>query len=94
MEGTMEMLDEVWKQFESAFVPQDASEDQRADMRVAFFSGIVSIAALNGRLNDLPEDERAKAFAEINNELHWFRAELIADAFMQGIYGSRARATK
>jgi hypothetical protein len=83
----MEMLDEVWKQFESAFVPQDACADQRNDMRLAFFGGICSIAALNGNLSDLPEDERAKAYAQIANELHWFRAGVIAEALMQGIYG-------
>jgi hypothetical protein len=82
----MEMLDEVWKQFESAFVPPDACEEQRTDMRIAFFSGIVSIAALNGNLSALPEDERAKAYAQITNELHWFRAEIIAEALVQGLY--------
>lgn len=87
----MEMLDEVWKQFESAFVPPSACADQRTDMRLAFYSGIVSIAALNGSLSELPDDERDKAYEQIRNELQWFRAEVIAEALMQGIYGNYVR---
>jgi hypothetical protein len=81
----MDRISYLWKSFEDAFLARGSCDEQRRDMRIAFFSGALALNAVSRSLSGLPTDEQRIALSEVSRELEEFRLDLLTKAVLDSM---------
>jgi uncharacterized protein YfdQ (DUF2303 family) len=73
-------VDDAWREFEIAFVPEDAGPEQRRELHLAFMAGATALLLIVDRIGqrDVAEDDAHRVLDLLHREIAEWRAGLVA----------------
>lgn len=76
----MRTIEEIWKKFETTVLDKNAGEVQRAEMRMAFVSGMFALVKEINKPGKINIDEFINAVQDASNEYSGSRSVHVYDA--------------